>query len=129
MLSERKPLDQVFLGKVPEQAGIYIIYDLAGPIYVGRSGSNIRRRLQAHSRGAGNKNIAMARDIGALDSLTFRFCVLSGNQARQVEGLLIEALGGDKYANLRRERIPDDPTGWEARLSERIQSNAGHSPR
>jgi len=114
MLVQRQPFDRPYIDCTPEEPGIYIIYDLAGPIYVGRSGCNIRRRLQTHHSGSGNRNVAMAMRIGAGSSLTFRYCLLSKSEASLVEGVLIQELGAAEYANLRREQIPDDPEGWES---------------
>src|SRR5207244_3040161 len=76
MFSERKPLDFAHLITVPRSSGCYIIYDIAGPIYVGRSGSDIRARLQSHFRGTGSRNIAFALRVGAGASLYFRYCGL-----------------------------------------------------
>ena len=127
MLVQRQPFERPYIDRIPEKPGIYIIYDLAGPIYVGRSGSNIRRRLQTHHRGSGNRNVAMAMRIGAGSSLTFRYCLLPKSEARQVEGILIQELGAAKYANLRREQIPDDPEGWESGVM--ITKSARQLPR
>src|SRR6059058_1830837 len=44
----------------PEKAGVHIIYEPAGPFYVGRSSCNIRRRLLAHLNSTGNQNVKLA---------------------------------------------------------------------
>jgi hypothetical protein len=56
----------------------------------------------------------MAMRIGAGSSLTFRYCLLPKSKACQVEAILIKELSVDEYANLRREKVPDDPEGWES---------------
>ena len=48
MFQPIQPFDKAEILIVPEASGVYIIYDLAGPIYVGRSAVNIRRHLLAH---------------------------------------------------------------------------------
>jgi len=40
--SSREPFDQSHVCQVPHTSGIYLIYDLAGPIYAGRSGVDIQ---------------------------------------------------------------------------------------
>lgn len=89
---------------VPRRAGVYIVYDLAGPIYVGRSRQDIHERIWRHLNGRGNRNLAMAMSLRA--DLTFEYeCLLSPEQA---EALLIQNLGVVKFANLRRETDPAD---------------------
>jgi hypothetical protein len=110
MFMRREPFDERYITCVPKSAGVYIIYDLAGPIYVGRSASNIQRRLKTHLAGRGNRNIAHAISVGAASSLSFTYyCMLSSLQG-DAEAILIHELGADKYANLRRETLPED---WE----------------
>jgi hypothetical protein len=96
------------IGAVPRRSGVYIIYDLAGPIYVGRSSVDIRRRLQSHFFGTGNRNLALARIRGALPSLTFAYCLLPSVEQADVERLLIAALGVAKFANMRREGLYEE---------------------
>ena len=68
---------RVNINKVPRQSGIYVIYEPAGPFYVGRSGSDIRRRLLAHLSGTGNRNVKIARKIIEVrDALTFTYALL-----------------------------------------------------
>ncbi|MEW6290750.1 MAG: hypothetical protein AB1545_12950 [Thermodesulfobacteriota bacterium] len=116
MIQQRQPFDERHIGYVPDKAGLYVIYDLAGPIYVGRSGVSIQRRLKSHHSGVGNQNIALAMRIGAASSLTFKYWEFAKAQTHQMEGMLIQELGVADYANLRRERIPSDPDGWECVL-------------
>ena len=52
--SHRLPFDKTNVDAVPRSSGVYIIYDLAGPIYAGRSRVDIHRRLQSHFDGTGN---------------------------------------------------------------------------
>jgi hypothetical protein len=87
---------------------VYIIYDLAGPIYVGRSAVDIHSRLQSHFDGTGNRNLALARRIGASKSLTFTYCLLPSREQADVERLLIAALGVAEFANLRREGLYEE---------------------
>lgn len=106
--SHRLPFDRRNIDAVPRSSGVYIVYDLAGPIYVGRSRVDIHRRLQSHFDGTGNRNLALARRIGAGTSLTFTYCVLPPGEQADVERLLIAALGVAKYANLRREGLYEE---------------------
>ena len=103
--SHRLPFDWKDIGAVPQLPGVYIIYDLAGPVYVGRSSVDIQRRLRSHFDGTGNRNLALARKIGARQSLTFTYCVLPAMEQANVERLLIAALGVARFANLRREGL------------------------
>jgi hypothetical protein len=103
--SRRLPLDRKNLTVVPHGSGIYIIFDMAGPIYVGRSRVDIHRRLQCHFDGTGNRNIALARRVGAGSSLTFTYCALPISAQADVERILIAALGVANFANLRREGL------------------------
>lgn len=107
-VSRREPLNTFFVSSVPDAAGVYIIYDLAGPIYVGRSRVDIRKRLQRHLHGTGNINIALARRLGAGASLSFTYCCLPAAEQANVESLLIAALGAGNFANLRREGLYED---------------------
>ena len=74
---------------------------------MGRSRCDIQSRLLLHLNGRGNRNLALARRVGASGSLRFEYdCLISVNQ---VEAQLIRNLGVDKFANLRRET---DPADW-----------------
>ena len=106
--AHRLAFDRANIDAVPRCSGVYIIYDLAGPIYAGRSRVDIRRRLQSHFDGTGNRNLALARRIGAGSSLTSPYCVLPPTEQADVERLLIAALGVAKYANLRREGLYEE---------------------
>lgn len=108
MFTRRTPFDEQHVVCVPKSSGVYIIYDLAGAIYVGRSASDIRRRLKAHLAQEGNRNIAHAIRIGAASSLSFAYKCLPVSLQRDEEAILIHELGVDKYANLRRETLPED---------------------
>src|SRR6476646_3502102 len=78
---------------VPEKPGVYIIYEPAGPFYVGRSGRNIRRRLLAHLNGTGNQNVKLARKIIEVGrTLTFTYAVLPKANQSEVEAVLIATL-------------------------------------
>ena len=107
-VSSRIPFIPCFVGDVPKEPGVYIVFDLAGPIYAGRSRVDIHRRLASHLAGRGNKNLAMARRVGAAASLTFTYCVLPAAQQADVERILIASFGVAKYANLRREGLFED---------------------
>ena len=115
------PFEKAEVLLVPEASGVYIVYDLAGPIYVGRSALNIRRRLLTHLEGRGNKNIAMALSIGAASSLSFSFCLLPRADQAHAEAVLIEQIGAIKFANLRRETSQED---WEPDLAGQLLSDA-----
>lgn len=107
-LSTRQPFDEGHVSRAPASPGVYIIYDLAGAIYVGRSGSSIRDRLYRHLHGSGNRNIARAVRVGAATSLSFCYCVTLQSVQRDAEAYLIAELGAAQYANLRRESLPED---------------------
>jgi len=106
--SRRLSFDRKNIGAIPRGSGVYIIYDLAGPVYVGRSRVDIHSRLQSHFDGTGNRNLAFARRIGARSSLTFTYCLLPSSEQADVERLLIAALGVAEYANLRREGLYEE---------------------
>lgn len=106
--SNRLPFDRVNINAVPPSSGVYIIYDLAGPIYVGRSSVDIHRRLRSHFDGTGNRNLALARRVGARPSLTFAYCLLPPAVQADVERILIAALGTAKFANLKREGLVEE---------------------
>jgi excinuclease UvrABC nuclease subunit len=105
----RKPrlFNEQNVRRVPEEAGVYIIYTLDGqPVYVGRSWRNIRTRLLRHLHRRGNCNIALAIKHGI--PLEFEWeCMISVEQA---EAILIKELGTCNFFNLRQET---DPADWE----------------
>ena len=97
------------IGQVPRESGVYIICEPAGAFYVGRSGSDIRRRLFAHLTGSGSRNIKLARKIKEVAaSLTFTYALIPKSNQREVESFLIAALGTAKLANMRREGLYED---------------------
>jgi len=96
--------DETNVRAVPHRPGVYIVYDLAGPIYVGRSRRDIHERLWRHLHGQGNRNLAMAMRLRA--DLTFEYEWLASPE--QTEAQLIRYLGVEKFANLRREADPAD---------------------
>jgi len=106
--ADRAPFDSMHVAEVPHASGVYVIFDLAGPIYAGRSRVDIHRRLRSHLDGSGNKNVALAARIGASRSLTFTYCCLPVTNQVEVENLLIAALGVAKFANLRREGLYEE---------------------
>lgn len=75
----------------------------------------------AHFEGRGNKNIAMARRIGAASSLSFTFCLLPLADQAHAEAVLITQLGANKFANLRRETSHED---WEPDHAAQLLSDA-----
>lgn len=105
---DRKPFERSAVDQVPRRPGVYVVFDAAGPIYAGRSRVDIRRRLSAHVAGRGNRNLALARRLGAAGSLTFTYCVLPAAEQADVERLLIASLGVAKFANLRREGLYEE---------------------
>lgn len=40
----RLPFTESNIKEVPAQSGVYVIFDLAGPVYAGRSSADIRKR-------------------------------------------------------------------------------------
>ena len=111
--TSRQPFDEEHVASAPSSPGVYIIYDLAGAIYCGSSGSSIRRRLQSHLNGRGNRNIARAIQLGASGSLSFKYFRTAGqNTHRDAEAYLIRQLGVHKFGNLRREALPEDREGF-----------------
>jgi hypothetical protein len=99
-----RPFCEAEVGLAPPLPGVYIIYDLAGPIYVGRSATSVRDRLQAHLARRGSGVIAQALCIGAGGSLMFEYEPLISDA--QAEAILIDKLGTHAFANLRRETDP-----------------------
>ena len=96
----KQRFDTLSISKVPNSSGVYIIYDSAGPIYVGRSGVSIRHRLQVHLRQSGNRIIARAIQIGASDSLSFTYYKMLSGVDRDAEAYLIQELGVDKSSRI-----------------------------
>ena len=107
-LTSRDPFDAQHVAAVPRQSGVYVIYDIAGPIYAGRSKVDIHRRLQSHLNGTGNRNLALARRVGAASSLSFTYCYLPSAEQADVERVLIATLGVAKFANLRHEGLYEE---------------------
>lgn len=94
------------INKVPERPGIYILYEPAGPFYVGRSSVNMRARLRAHFGGYGNKNVRLAMRIRQVArSITFTYVQLQPGCEREVESVLIPMLGTTRLANMRHEGL------------------------
>lgn len=90
--------------RVPAESGVYIIYEPIGPLYVGRSGSNIQRRLRAHLDGTGNKNVKLARKIEEVAmTLTFTYALIPKECQHEVESVLIADLGAARRANMRHQ--------------------------
>lgn len=94
---------------VPAQSGVYIIYEPIGPLYVGRSGCNIQRRLRAHLNGTGNKNLKLARKIQEVaQTLTFTYALVPKECQHEVESVLIADLGAARRANMRHEGMYEE---------------------
>jgi hypothetical protein len=106
MLSPYQPFRSDAVGQVPRRPGIYVVYDLAGPIYIGKSSTDVRGRLAAHLRGTGSRVLRWARRVGAGASLTFRYALLPPGSEHGAEAALIKALGTAHFGNLRRESLP-----------------------
>jgi len=97
------------IGKVPRKSGVYIIYEPAGAFFVGRSGSDIRRRLSAHWTGTGSRNVKLARKIKEVAAtLTLTYGLIPRANQREVESFLIAALGTARLANVRSERMYEE---------------------
>jgi hypothetical protein len=103
-----RPFNDEWVSKVDRSSGVYIVYDLAGPIYVGRSAVDIHRRLHSHLIERGNQVIAQAMRIGAASSLTFTYCLLPRADQANAEAVFIRELGSAEFANLRRETSDED---------------------
>ncbi|QQZ28863.1 GIY-YIG nuclease family protein [Thiothrix subterranea] len=98
--------DDAGVARVPQCAGVYIIYKDDTPYYVGRSRVNIYQRLYRHLNGNGSKKIAEILDGDY--KLTMAYECL--DSVEQMESQLIDALGTTNFGNLRRET---DPADWE----------------
>jgi excinuclease UvrABC nuclease subunit len=73
---------------VPDEPGVYLIHDIRGALYVGRS-ADLRRRFSEHCDARGNELIARAQR-SAFGVLAFSWTtVLDGQQRAQVEHMLI----------------------------------------
>jgi hypothetical protein len=106
MFMARRRFDAINVNLVPRAPGVYIIYRTGTPVYIGRSGVDIHRRLQAHLTGRGNRGIAHAMRRGT--SLEFEWQELGSPE--QAEAILIRELGVTAYFNMRRET---DPADWD----------------
>ncbi len=94
------------IDKVPERSGVYILYEPAGPFYVGRSSVNMRARLRAHCGGYGSRNVRLAMRIRQVaHSMTFTYVQLQPGCEREVEAVLIPMLGTTRLANMRHEGL------------------------
>ena len=53
---------------VPDCPGVYVLYDISGPIYVGRSARSLHKRFLEHYENTHNKGLraAIANPIGRL---------------------------------------------------------------
>jgi hypothetical protein len=102
--SQLPAFNKTNVDKVPNSSGVYIIYEPAGPFYVGCSGRDIQRRLLAHLNGTGNANVKLALKIrGGAPTLTFTYALIPHANHREVESVLIAGLGVTKLANMRHE--------------------------
>jgi hypothetical protein len=101
--------------KVPEEPGVYVVYYYARPYYVGRASRNIRGRLWAHFRGKkkGSVMVRKAARYAPAELFRFRYWLVPAGDVAGLEAVLIEALGGIDFGNLRREKLPQD---WETLL-------------
>lgn len=76
---------------IPDRPGVYILHDLRGALYVGRTCS-LRRRFQEHELEPSNPLIAKARQH-AVGPLLFSWIALADAKRRQaVEAELVQAL-------------------------------------
>jgi len=76
---------------VPDRSGVYILHDLRGALYVGRTCS-LRRRFQEHELQPSNPLIAKARQH-AVGPLSFSWIALGdAKRLRAVEAELVQAL-------------------------------------
>ncbi len=77
--------------QVPAEAGVYVLHDLRGALYVGRSCS-LRRRFAEHELEPANPLIAKARQ-NAVGPLMFSWIRLDDPKRRKaVEAELVQAL-------------------------------------
>ena len=77
------PLSRDSLEAVPER-GIYVLYEIDTPIYVGRS-NRIRERLQEHSRPSSTHNSAPFAFNLAKEDASTRGINIEGRQRSQIE--------------------------------------------
>ena len=92
---------------VPDRSGVYILHDLRGALYVGRTCS-LRRRFQEHEVEPSNPLIAQARQH-AVGPLLFSWIALADAKRRQaVEAELVQAL--EPPCNRCAPALPATPT-------------------
>ena len=93
---------------VPDRAGVYIIHDLRGALYVGRTCS-LRRRFEEHDLRPSNPLIAKAR-LHAVGPLSFSWIGLDdAKRLRAVEAELVRAL--DPPCNRCTPNLPSEIKG------------------
>ncbi len=91
VLSAPIPLRQIRSFVVPDEPGVYLIHDLRGVLYVGRT-INLRRRFREHCDARGNELIAVAqRSVFGLLSFSWE-TVMDRRQRAQLEHELVSWL-------------------------------------
>jgi hypothetical protein len=108
MLSTPQPFSASTVNSAPVAGGIYVVYDLFGPIYVGRSRLSLRDRMLLHFGGNGNRNFRLATAIGTRSQMSYTYHV-GVEQPGEAERRLETDLGPAAAASLRQER---DPADW-----------------
>lgn len=97
---------EIQLKALPLTPGVFILYDMMNPVYLGRSRSDIRIRLFANLRGSSRPAIATVLRKGVF--LSFCYAVLpAADYARVSEHLLREKLAAD-YSRIRIQTAYDD---------------------
>lgn len=72
----------------PGGSGVYQIFYQGEPVYIGISGSSIKRRLARHMTGIGNWAAARRSD---LDGYRFVYFLCDGQTAKQIESHVVTA--------------------------------------
>lgn len=75
---------------VPVRSGVYVVSDLRGPLYVGRT-TDLRRRFEEHLKGSHNRLLARAIDT-PVGTMQFQWITVEGKQTVILEAYLISNL-------------------------------------
>lgn len=97
-----QPFDDAHINQAPDRPGVYVIYEIGTPVYVGRSQNSIRKRLLAHRHGRGNWFLKL---IGPTPAASFEYCWMMSPEQAETE--LIRGLKTKIYGNYRFETDPE----------------------
>jgi hypothetical protein len=105
-MGDRKSLTDNTIGHIPTgTGGVYIIFRMGRPYYIGRSQDNVKGRLRCHLHCRGNRNVGESIRKG--EDLTFAYEEVMSFE--QLEANLIQVYGeSGKLGNLRFESDPAD---------------------